>query len=262
MPGRRQNRRGSLRTARCGAPALPAKSAAGPHPAVVDGLAKAAPAPISGTACRRAAPAAHPRDLCRAQGFLEGRRVQPVHTVCRHPAFLADARPHCRRLKLNRHSATKVWKDWKFETAAHYMSRNALAIRARCTDEAIDACRTRQGRPPFLHSAACARSHGRKRGRRQRRCISEIGRIRAIGRRAAQGRLKGPCQVRRLRGRRAVRIRLPRLAQDLQALRGQRARSRPRRLRLRRPRVREDWEDAAGCVPRQRSCPASSQGTR
>ena len=70
--------------------------------------------------------------------FWRGDECNPFIACADLLAFLTDAKLHHRRLKLNRQNITKIWKDYKFETTAHYITRNSLAIHAWYTDEAID----------------------------------------------------------------------------------------------------------------------------
>ena len=69
---------------------------------------------------------------------MRGGQCNPSMACADLPAFLTDAKLDHRRLKLNRKNTTKIWKDCRSETTAHYASRNALAIHSWHTDEAID----------------------------------------------------------------------------------------------------------------------------
>ncbi len=71
--------------------------------------------------------------------FWRGDECNPFIACADILTFLTDAKLRRQHLKLNRQNVTKVWKGHEFETTAHYVTRNALAIHAWYTNEAIDA---------------------------------------------------------------------------------------------------------------------------
>lgn len=78
-------------------------------------------------------------DKVEPKVFWRGDECNPFIACADILAFLTDAKLRRQRLKLTPQNVTKVWKGRAFKTTAHYVTRNALAIHAWYTDEAIDA---------------------------------------------------------------------------------------------------------------------------
>ena len=78
-------------------------------------------------------------DKVEPKAFWRGDECNPFIACADILTFLTDDKLHRQHLKLNRQNITKVWKNRKFKTTAHYVTRNALAIHAWYTNEEIDA---------------------------------------------------------------------------------------------------------------------------
>ena len=77
-------------------------------------------------------------DKVEPKVFGRGDECNPFIACADLMAFLTDAKLRYRRLRLNRQNIAKIWKGWRFDATAHYMSRNTLAIHSWYTDKPID----------------------------------------------------------------------------------------------------------------------------
>lgn len=77
-------------------------------------------------------------DKVEPRVFWRGDECNPFIACADLLTFLTDVKLHRQRLKLYRQNITKVWKNYKFKTTAHYTTHSALGIQAWYTDEAID----------------------------------------------------------------------------------------------------------------------------